>query len=76
MLTWSELKNVLDESSAQTEILVLDSPFVANASYKMACVTFREGRYDESIRQLQEICQAFAAAPRHPPAITPLWSSR
>ncbi|MDP1288209.1 glutamate synthase central domain-containing protein, partial [Klebsiella pneumoniae] len=27
---FGNLKNVLDESSAQTEILVLDSPFVGN----------------------------------------------
>ncbi|MFW5678115.1 MAG: glutamate synthase central domain-containing protein, partial [Rhodosalinus sp.] len=30
---FGNLKNVLDESSAQTEILVLDSPFVANAQF-------------------------------------------
>ena len=31
---FGNLKNVLDESSAQTEILVLDSPFVGNAQFK------------------------------------------
>ena len=31
---FGNLKNVLDESSAQTEILVLDSPFVANAQFE------------------------------------------
>ncbi|MCA0920495.1 glutamate synthase large subunit [Pseudooceanicola nanhaiensis] len=30
---FGNLKNVLDESSAQTEILVLDTPFVANAQF-------------------------------------------
>ncbi|MDP5346989.1 MAG: glutamate synthase-related protein, partial [Paracoccaceae bacterium] len=30
---FGNLKNVLDESSAQTEILVLDSPFVGNAQW-------------------------------------------
>ena len=30
---FGNLKNVLDESSSQTEILVLDSPFVANAQF-------------------------------------------
>ena len=30
---FGNLKNVLDESSAQTEILVLESPFVANAEF-------------------------------------------
>ncbi len=30
---FGNLKNVLDESSAQTEILVLESPFIANAEY-------------------------------------------
>jgi glutamate synthase (NADPH) large chain len=30
---FGNLKNVLDESSAQTEILVLDSPFLANAQF-------------------------------------------
>ncbi|SHH10123.1 glutamate synthase (NADPH) large subunit [Cognatiyoonia sediminum] len=30
---FGNLKNVLDESSSQTEILVLDSPFVANAEF-------------------------------------------
>jgi glutamate synthase (NADPH/NADH) large chain len=31
---FGNLKNVLDESSAQTEILVLDSPFVGNAQWE------------------------------------------
>ncbi|QPM91567.1 glutamate synthase large subunit [Pseudooceanicola algae] len=31
---FGNLKNVLDESSAQTEILVLNSPFVANAQFE------------------------------------------
>ena len=31
---FGNLKNVLDESSAQTEILVLESPFVANAEFQ------------------------------------------
>jgi glutamate synthase (NADPH/NADH) large chain len=31
---FGNLKNVLDESSAQTEILVLDSPFVGNAQFE------------------------------------------
>jgi glutamate synthase (NADPH/NADH) large chain len=31
---FGNLKNVLDESSAQTEILVLESPFVGNAQWK------------------------------------------
>ncbi|OHC43666.1 MAG: glutamate synthase subunit alpha [Rhodobacteraceae bacterium GWE1_64_9] len=30
---FGNLKNVLDESSAQTEILVLESPFIANSEY-------------------------------------------
>jgi glutamate synthase (NADPH/NADH) large chain/glutamate synthase (ferredoxin) len=30
---FGNLKNVLDQSSAQTEIVVLDSPFIANAEY-------------------------------------------
>ena len=36
-----------------------ESDFVSNARYKMACVTYQEGRYDESIRQLEEICATF-----------------
>lgn len=31
---FGNLKNVLDQSSAQTEIVILDSPFVSNARYK------------------------------------------
>jgi hypothetical protein len=30
---FGNLKNVLDEDSSQTEILVLDSPFVGNAQF-------------------------------------------
>ena len=30
---FGNLKNVLDQSSAQTEIIVLESPFVANAQW-------------------------------------------
>ena len=32
---FGNLKNVLDESSAQTEILVLESPFIANAEFEV-----------------------------------------
>ncbi|MEH7828105.1 glutamate synthase large subunit [Gemmobacter denitrificans] len=32
---FGNLKNVLDESSAQTEILVLESPFIANVEYQV-----------------------------------------
>ncbi|MBM9593794.1 glutamate synthase large subunit [Roseitranquillus sediminis] len=37
---FGNLKNVLDESSAQTEILVLDSPFVGNAQFDELCRAF------------------------------------
>ncbi len=37
---FGNLKNVLDESSAQTEILVLDSPFVANAQFDALTAAF------------------------------------
>ena len=37
---FGNLKNVLDESSAQTEILVLDSPFVGNAQFETLCSHF------------------------------------
>ena len=37
---FGNLKNVLDESSAQTEILVLDSPFVANAQWQRVTQAF------------------------------------
>ena len=37
---FGNLKNVLDESSAQTEILVLDSPFVGNAQWDVLMENF------------------------------------
>jgi glutamate synthase (NADPH/NADH) large chain len=37
---FGNLKNVLDESSAQTEILVLDSPFVGNAQFDILVQSF------------------------------------
>jgi glutamate synthase (NADPH/NADH) large chain len=37
---FGNLKNVLDESSAQTEILVLDSPFVANIQFQRLLENF------------------------------------
>ena len=37
---FGNLKNVLDESSAQTEILVLDSPFVANVQFQRLLENF------------------------------------
>ncbi|SES09801.1 glutamate synthase (NADPH) large subunit [Tranquillimonas rosea] len=37
---FGNLKNVLDESSAQTEILVLDSPFVGNAQFETLVENF------------------------------------
>ena len=37
---FGNLKNVLDESSAQTEILVLDSPFVGTAQFDELCKHF------------------------------------
>ena len=37
---FGNLKNVLDESSAQTEILVLESPFIANAEYQVMLKQF------------------------------------
>ena len=40
---FGNLKNVLDESSAQTEILVLDSPFVGNAQFKELANHFNAG---------------------------------
>ncbi|HKK96687.1 MAG TPA: glutamate synthase large subunit, partial [Marivita sp.] len=40
---FGNLKNVLDESSAQTEILVLDSPFVGNAQFKELATQFNAG---------------------------------
>ncbi len=40
---FGNLKNVLDESSAQTEILVLDSPFVGNTQFKELANHFNAG---------------------------------
>ena len=37
---FGNLKNVLDEDSSQTEILVLDSPFVGNAQFEKLCEQF------------------------------------
>ncbi len=37
---FGNLKNVLDQSSSQTEILVLDSPFVANAQFEELMQSF------------------------------------
>jgi len=37
---FGNLKNVLDEDSSQTEILVLDSPFVANAQFERLITAF------------------------------------
>ncbi|MBB3994060.1 glutamate synthase (NADPH/NADH) large chain [Sulfitobacter undariae] len=37
---FGNLKNVLDEDSSQTEILVLDSPFVGNAEFDELCRNF------------------------------------
>jgi glutamate synthase (NADPH/NADH) large chain/glutamate synthase (ferredoxin) len=37
---FGNLKNVLDESSSQTEILVLESPFIANAEYAVMLKQF------------------------------------
>ncbi|WP_052081377.1 glutamate synthase large subunit [Paracoccus halophilus] len=39
---FGNLKNVLDESSSQTEILVLESPFVTNSELAEMCETFGE----------------------------------
>ncbi len=39
---FGNLKNVLDESSAQTEILVLESPFIANAEFDVMVKAFGE----------------------------------
>jgi glutamate synthase (NADPH/NADH) large chain len=41
---FGNLKNVLDEDSSQTEILVLDSPFVANAQFDEMVEPFRRQR--------------------------------
>jgi len=40
---FGNLKNVLDESSAQTEILVLESPFIANEEFKVMVRQFGDG---------------------------------
>ncbi|MCA2011719.1 glutamate synthase large subunit [Cereibacter sphaeroides] len=40
---FGNLKNVLDESSAQTEILMLESPFIANEEFKMMVQQFGDG---------------------------------
>ena len=37
---FGNLKNVLDQDSSQTEIIVLDSPFVANAQFDRLVETF------------------------------------
>ncbi len=37
---FGNLKNVLDQDSSQTEILVLDSPFVGNAQFSRLCKQF------------------------------------
>ena len=39
---FGNLKNVLDEDSSQTEILVLDSPFVGNAQFDVMVAEFGE----------------------------------
>ena len=59
---FGNLKNVLDESSSQTEILVLDSPFIGNAEFDemvrqfggsvvMIDCTIPAGRHPDSLRQ-------------------------
>ncbi|MCC5989375.1 MAG: glutamate synthase large subunit [Pararhodobacter sp.] len=40
---FGNLKNVLDESSAQTEILVLESPFIANEEFRAMTEHFGDG---------------------------------
>ena len=40
---FGNLKNVLDESSAQTEILVLESPFIANEEFRVMVAHFGDG---------------------------------
>ena len=58
---FGNLKNVLDESSAQTEILVLESPFIANEEFKVMArqfgealatidCTFAEGAGEDALR--------------------------
>ena len=39
---FGNLKNVLDQDSSQTEIIVLDSPFVANAQFDRLCEAFTD----------------------------------
>ncbi|TMV65910.1 glutamate synthase large subunit, partial [Thioclava sp. BHET1] len=39
-MRFGNLKNVLDEDSSQTEILVLESPFIANAEFDVMVETF------------------------------------
>ncbi|MDP0927430.1 glutamate synthase large subunit [Paracoccus onubensis] len=39
---FGNLKNVLDENSSQTEILILESPFIANGEYAEMCRMFGE----------------------------------
>ncbi|PPB82475.1 glutamate synthase (NADPH) large subunit [Albidovulum inexpectatum] len=68
---FGNLKNVLDESSAQTEILVLESPFVANAEFdemvrqfgdNVAIIdcTFPAGSESDALRQGLERIRAEA----------------
>ncbi|MEO0937532.1 MAG: glutamate synthase large subunit [Pseudomonadota bacterium] len=52
---FGNLKNVLDESSAQTEIITLDSPFVGNAQWDEMTGHFKSG--------LTEIDCSFAPGP-------------
>jgi len=68
---FGNLKNVLDESSAQTEILVLESPFIANAEFDamvrqfgtavaMIDCTFAAGSGQDALRQGLERIRAEA----------------
>ncbi|WP_334191234.1 glutamate synthase large subunit [Pararhodobacter sp.] len=68
---FGNLKNVLDESSAQTEILVLESPFIANEEFKvmvrqfgdgvaMIDCTFEDGAGEDALRQGLERIRAEA----------------
>ncbi|GAB4269283.1 MAG: glutamate synthase large subunit [Pararhodobacter sp.] len=68
---FGNLKNVLDESSAQTEILVLESPFVANEEFKVMVeqfgstvvhldCTFAQGAGEDALRQGLERIRAEA----------------
>jgi glutamate synthase (NADPH) large chain len=58
---FGNLKNVLDEDSSQTEILLLESPFIANAEYEQMLkqfagsvavidCTFADGSDQEALR--------------------------